>query len=113
MKLQTMLMTAILATVPALALAQSAAKDPAATPGIDKRQEMQQKRIDQGLQSGELNQREAARLERHQARIQKAEDRAKADGVVTKRERAAIHHAQDKESGRIHRQKHDAQKAPK
>jgi len=47
----------------------------------------------------------------HQERIGKMEDRAKADGTVTKKERARIHHAQDQESKRIYRQKHDRQHA--
>jgi hypothetical protein len=81
------------------------------TPGIDARQERQQQRIDQGVASGELNQREANRLERQQNRIQGMEDRAKADGVVTKGERRAIHNAQDRASRNIARQKHDRQKA--
>lgn len=109
MNIKAIIAAAVIAAVPALSHAQ--AKDPAATPGIDKRQEMQQKRIDQGVQSGELNKREAARLERHQDRVGKMEDKAKADGTVTKKERAAIHHAQNNESQRIHRQKHDRQKA--
>ncbi len=109
MNIKTIIAAAVIAAVPALSYAQ--ARDPAATPGIDKRQEMQQKRIDQGVQSGELNKREAARLERHQDRVGKMEDKAKADGTVTKKERAKIHHAQNNESQRIHRQKHDRQKA--
>lgn len=109
MNIKAIIAVAVIAAVPALSHAQ--ARDPAATPGIDKRQEMQQKRIDQGVQSGELNKREAARLERHQGRIEKMEDKAKADGTVTKKERAKIQHAQNNESQRIHRQKHDRQHA--
>ncbi len=82
-----------------------------ATPGVDTRQERQQQRIDQGVASGELNQREAARLNRQQDRIGKMEERAKADGVVTKGERRAIHNAQDRASRNIAREKHDRQKA--
>lgn len=82
------------------------------TPRIDKRQANQERRIDQGVASGELNKREAARLEHGQARVDKLENKAKADGVVTKKEKAAIHHAQDKQSKRIAKQKHDKQKAP-
>jgi hypothetical protein len=81
------------------------------TPGVDARQERQQQRIDQGVASGELNQREAARLNRQQDRIEKMEERAKADGVVTKGERRALHNAQDRASRNIARQKHDRQKA--
>lgn len=107
MNIKLKVMATVLAAMPLSGFAQ----DPAATPGIDKRQEMQQKRIDQGVQSGELNKREAARLERRQERIGRMEDKAKADGTVTKKERARIHHAQNQESQRIHRQKHDRQRA--
>ena len=82
-----------------------------ATPRIDQRQASQEKRIDQGVQSGQLNAREAARLEKGQERVGKMEDKAKADGKVTKREKARIHHAQDEQSKRIAKQKHDRQKA--
>lgn len=92
-------------TVPALAQT--------ATPNIDQRQANQQRRIDQGVQSGQLNQREAARLERGQAHVQKMEDKAKADGVVTKKERARLEHAENKQSRHIAREKHDRQRAPK
>ena len=88
-------------TLPALAGAN--------TPRIDKRQANQERRIDQGIASGELNKREAARLERGQDRGDAIEDKAKSDGTVTRRERARIHHAQNVESRRIYRQKHDAQ----
>ncbi len=81
-----------------------------ATPGVDARQERQQQRIDQGVASGELNQREASRLERQQDRIQGMEERAKADGVVTKQERRAIHGAQNRASRNIAKEKHDRQK---
>ena len=52
---------------------------------------------------------EAARMEAGQARVQGMENRAQADGTVTGRERARIEHAQDVQSARIHRQKHDRQ----
>jgi len=79
------------------------------TPGIDQRQMNQERRIDQGIASGQLTAREALRLERGQERIDRMEDRAKADGVVTARERARIQHAQNIESRRIWREKHDRQ----
>jgi hypothetical protein len=40
------------------------------------------------------------------------ETRAKADGTVTGQERRRLHHAQNVESKRIYRQKHDAQRRP-
>ena len=96
------------------ALAQTPpARDPAATPGIDKRQANQDKRIQQGVQSGQLTGREAARLEKGQARVERMEQRAKSDGVVTKKERARIEHAQNVESRKIAREKHDKQATKK
>ncbi len=98
--------------VPGLAAAQAPApKDPVATPGVDKRQDNQQKRIDQGVQSGQLNSKEAARMDKGQAHVENMEAKAKSDGVVTKQERHQLHHAQNNQSQRIHRQKHDAQQA--
>lgn len=81
------------------------------TPGIDQRQANQERRIDQGVASGELNARETARLDRGQQRVDNIENRAKSDGVVTRGERAKIHAVQDRQSKRIYRQKHDRQGA--
>lgn len=81
------------------------------TPRIDKRQAEQEKRIQQGEKSGQLNQKEAARLEKGQAHVQKMENKAVADGKVTKKERAHIEHAQDVQSKKIYREKHDKQTA--
>ena len=97
----TVLVLALVA--PLAALAQ------AATPVSDQRQANQERRIEQGVQSGALTQREAARLERGQARTQRMESKAKADGVVTRQERARLQRAENKQSQRIYRQKHDRQ----
>lgn len=78
-------------------------------PVIDQRQANQEKRIDQGIASGQLNEREANRLNKQQEHINKMEDKAKSDGTVTKRERARIDHAQDRASRNIAREKHDRQ----
>src|SRR5258706_5784413 len=79
------------------------------TPCIDQRQAEQQRRIDEGVKSGQLNKKEAARLEKGQERIQKMENKAMADGKMTPKERARIEKAQDRESQRIYREKHDKQ----
>ena len=81
----------------------------AETPRIDQRQANQEKRIDQGIASGQLNEREANRLNNQQEHVNKMEDKAKSDGVVTKKERARINRAQDRTSRHIARQKHDRQ----
>ena len=110
MSIKSSLLLAVLAAITLPALAQTApAKDPAATPGIDKRQANQQQRIDQGVKSGELTSREAARLEKGQERVQAMEDKAKADGKVTAKERARLQKAENTQSRHIAREKHDRQ----
>ena len=109
MQIKSIVIAAALAAFASTVFAQT--QDPAATPGIDKRQEVQQKRIDKGVESGQLNRREARRLQHHQGHIQNLETRAKADGKVTKNERTRIHHAQNGESHHIRREKHDRQQA--
>ncbi len=69
----------------------------------------QQQRIENGLQSGQLNTKEAGRLERGETRIDKMEANADRNGSVSAREQARITRAQNRESGAIYNQKHDAQ----
>ncbi|HJV92659.1 MAG TPA: hypothetical protein VJ572_04235 [Azonexus sp.] len=97
------MLAAVALSLPVLAFAQ------ANTPRVDQRQANQEQRIDQGVASGSLTQREANRLERGQQRVDNMENRAKADGVVTRQERVRLHQAQDVQSRRIYAQKHDAQ----
>jgi hypothetical protein len=87
----------------AAVLAQAGPAASGATPGVDQRQARQAQRIEQGKASGELNQREARRLERQQKGVARAEARAKADGTVTAQERKRLHRMQDGTSQRIHR----------
>ncbi|MBT9527665.1 MAG: hypothetical protein IV105_20610 [Rhizobacter sp.] len=81
------------------------------TPRVDQREVNQDKRIQNGVASGQLNAKETYRLEKEQAVINKAEANAKADGKVTKQERRKLHHMQNRASKDIHAQKHDAQTA--
>jgi len=85
----------------ALALAQTA------TPGIDAREANQQKRIGAGIAKGQITPGEAVKLEKGQAHVQRMENRAKADGVVTAGERARIQHAQNVQSRKIYRARHN------
>ena len=94
------------AGVLALAIAAPAMADTV----IDQRQANQEQRIDQGIASGQLTASEAARLERGQARIERMERRALADGRLDPRERRRIMHAQEVQSRHIYREKHDNQK---
>ncbi|MGZ4056350.1 MAG: hypothetical protein ACXVPU_14730 [Bacteroidia bacterium] len=81
-----------------------------ATPKVTKRQENQQKRIAKGVDDGQLNAKEAARLENQEAKIQADKKAAKADGTVTPAERKELKHEENKTSKHIYNQKHDAQK---
>ena len=62
--------------------------------------------------SGQLTGREAARLDRGENRIDRMENRALADGTLSRHEKHRIDKAQDVQSGRIYRQKHDARIRP-
>ncbi|HJU26595.1 MAG TPA: hypothetical protein VJ722_07975 [Rhodanobacteraceae bacterium] len=68
----------------------------------------QQKRIEQGLQSGQLTSGEARGLEAGEAHIEKTEQRALRNGTLSAPERAQIQHQQNRESRAIYGQKHDA-----
>ena len=106
MRVAKLVAVAVAAAIAVPGLAQTSS-----TPRIDKRQENQERRIEQGVKSGALTQKEAARLEKGQARIQKMEDKAMADGKVTKKEARRIEKAQDRQSKKIYREKHDQQTA--
>ena len=69
----------------------------------------QQRRIEQGVKSGQLTNREAGKLENGQARDDRAEARAGANGRVSANEQQRIQKAENKQSKRVYRQKHDKQ----
>lgn len=71
------------------------------------RQARQAARIQQGVATGELTRGETARLAAQQAHIQVVKVKARADGVVTARERARLDHMQDQNSRTIYRLKHN------
>ena len=98
------LLAAASIALPAFAQTQS-------TPRVDQRQANQERRIEQGVKSGSLNEKEATRLEKGQAHVQKMENKAVADGKVTKKERERLEHAQNNQSRKIYREKHDKQTA--
>ena len=83
------------------------------TDRVDQRQSTQQQRINEGVKKGELTKSEADRLQKGQQRVQKMEDKAKADGVVNLQERQKIERAQDKQSRDIERERRDRQQAGK
>ena len=73
------------------------------------RDENQQKRIEQGLQSGQLNTREAGRLEREQQAVDRMQTQDLKDGKISPKEQRRLKAAQNKASQDIYREKHDAQ----
>ena len=77
------------------------------TPRINQRQHNQQQRIFGGVRSGELTRGEFWRLERNAREIRQDERQARADGVVTARERAELHRELNQESRMIYRAKHN------
>ena len=118
MKLQTLITTLVLAASGA-AFAQTTpsttvvpvVKDPVATPRLDQRQANQEKRIEQGVASGQLNKKETVRLEKREGKLEADKLVAKADGKVTAQERKQLHREANRDSRAIHRQKHDKQVA--
>ena len=102
-------MRQMLLTLSAVVLMSGVAFAENETPRIDQRQTNQEQRVDQGIASGQLNEREADRLNTQQGQINKMEDKAKSDGVMTKKERARIAAAQDRAARHIAREKHDRQ----
>ncbi|MBW1820943.1 MAG: hypothetical protein JRI92_04120 [Deltaproteobacteria bacterium] len=74
---------------------------------VGNRQVKQEKRIHQGLKSGELTPKEALRLEREQRRIQKTKQVALKDSKVTPKEHLRLERQQNKANMRIYRFKHN------
>lgn len=87
------------------------AAPPTSSAAVDRRQSEQDARIRQGISSGQIDAREAARLEQQQANIQAAEARARADGKLSGAERERLNRMQQRANADIQHQKHDPQHA--
>lgn len=107
--LKKLALTATTLAFAGAAFAQAPAPAPVAKPSIDARQANQEQRIQQGVQSGTLTSKEAARLEKGESRIDAAQARAAADGKVTKNEKRHLEKMTNREDREIHKQKHDRQ----
>ena len=70
----------------------------------------QKKRVAHGIINGELTRFETKKLVQQQKHIKREKRLAKADGVITRRERSHIRHDQKIANQSIYREKHDAQK---
>lgn len=71
----------------------------------------QQQRIQAGAADGSLTTHEVGKLERGQSRAERRQARAGADGHVGADQQARIRHSENVQSRKIHRQRHDGQKA--
>jgi hypothetical protein len=90
----------------ALFAATTLAQTPA---GTVQRDVNQQERIEQGLQSGSLNTREAAKLENQEKKVDKLQAKDLKDGSLSPAERAQLQKAQNRVSADVYKQKHDPQ----
>jgi maltodextrin utilization protein YvdJ len=97
------------ALVAAPALAQNSSSTPSNNPPtVHQRQENQQDRIANGLQSGQLTAGETANLEHKEAGLNREirNDRAANRGKLTPAEKAQVNRQQNAMSHRIYNQKH-------
>jgi len=92
------------------AVAQETTRPPAGkqTPVIKERERIQQRRINQGVKSGQLTRPETRRLRTEQHKVKKDVAKAKSDGTVTAAERQKIRREQNRTSRDIVRKKHNA-----
>jgi GH35 family endo-1,4-beta-xylanase len=101
MKTNKLLMTVILSALAAPVFAQTA------TPRIDAREAQQQQRIANGVASGQLTAKETQQLEKRESKLVADEHAAKADGVVTPKERAKLTREENRDSRAIYKKKHN------
>jgi hypothetical protein len=105
-------MNAALRILPLLAMVLATASGPASAAGekiIDNRQVRQEHRTDQGIATGNLTERETARIEWRNTKLNAAEDKVLPDGSMSKGEAWRLNRAYDRQSEFIYRQKHDGQ----
>ncbi len=74
---------------------------------VDRRQARQERRIEHGIESGELTRHEVRRLMRQQRKICDLEQAVEADGHLSRHERRMLHEKLDRASDRIYRLKHN------
>jgi len=79
----------------------------AQTPGIDHQEYQASRRIDEGVRSGRITQREAHRLHRREREIARHESFFKSDGVVTQQERRQLRNELDALRDEVERMMHN------
>ncbi len=78
---------------------------------VQNREERQQDRIDQGIQSGQLTSKESANLEKREDKLEADRQAALADGKITPKERRKLNHEENRDSRKIYRKKHNKRTA--
>jgi hypothetical protein len=76
---------------------------------LNARQARQNARTDAGIANGSLTDREVARIDRQEQRLDNATDRALSDGDLSRGEFVRLNRGYNHESRFIYRQKHDGQ----
>lgn len=77
------------------------------TPVINHRQHNQERRINQGVRSGELTRNETRHLRKDERGIRAEKRTAMAEGRMTPHERRHIRHQENRVSRKIYRDKHN------
>jgi uncharacterized membrane protein YebE (DUF533 family) len=104
---KSLLVAALLLAFALPALAQTA------TPGLDQRIAAQERRIEDGIKSGQLTPREADQLRRELHGLRAAEAKAKADGTLTRQERDRLNRRLGQLERDIGREKRDKERVVK
>ncbi len=107
MKIRTLVVSGLVFSL-ALGLASQAAW---AVGEVKAREENQQKRISQGVQSGQLTTNETAKLDKMEDKIEANRQKALADGKVTPKEARKLNREENRTSRKIYQLKHNAKKA--
>jgi polyhydroxyalkanoate synthesis regulator phasin len=94
----------------ALVMPEVSAEGTRRSPGVNRRERHERKRIKQGVKSGELTKEEAKELRQEQREIHQKEREMKSDGTLTKEERKELHQDINDASKNIYEEKHDSEK---
>ncbi|MGB0084825.1 MAG: hypothetical protein WBP94_05570 [Rhodomicrobiaceae bacterium] len=78
-----------------------------ASPWVNQRERNQAHRLYNGIVNGDVNFHEAGKLIRGQVHVRRMEHRFKSDGNLTLGERLRLQNALDRQSARIHWDKHN------
>lgn len=74
---------------------------------VERRLDHQEERIENGVDSGSIDEKEAARLERGQDKVQGALEGAQEDGKISHKEKRHLNKMQKNQSRKIRKSKHD------